>query len=400
MLTSAAGRAHAEQLFGALGARVTEPSRDQKYDSARVKIAHAAFLPSRIWSDTAVWTGITTSRRTLLVSGRVVGGRYRLEAAHTLPALAQLADSRHTINLTRLSDDEYAWDTEVGYALGNVSAAAVGAFVSALLASAEGRAEPDVRADYRATAPLTSAVLGQLFTVDSIRTTILADHSTLATFAVSMNPAGVESRYPSFAKNARRYMETARMHLVLVDRSGGTYFECKAGDGRLLMRVRTLAGTMVPLAGAARPMPDSLTLTGELTMKVRRFTVGFQGYRADFTIIRTPHERAWNLVSRVEPHWVLPAVTQRLFQTPLRRPFQGNGTLFRIGIRDDSTGAQTLLHRRMHLEVQESAILRFVGRLGSIAVSDFAGGAEREQNAWLREIFTAVVADIHNLGEK
>jgi hypothetical protein len=91
-------------------------------------------------------------------------------------------------------------------------------------------------------------------------------------------------------------------------------------------------------------------------------------------------------------------VTERLLKTPLRRPFQGNGTLFRIGVRDDSTGGQSILHRRMHLEVQESTILRVIGKLGSIAASDYAGRVEREQNAWLREVFSALVADVRNLG--
>ena len=390
-------RANAEQLFAALGARVTDPLRDQKYDSARVKIANAAFLPSRVWDDTAVWTGGTSIRRTLFISGRFAGGRYRLEAARGAPPVTQPAESRHVINLTRLASDEYAWDTDVTYGIGSVTAPEIGAFVAALFASGEGRGERDVRADYRAAAPLTSAALGQLFTVDSIRTTHLVDRSTIAAFAVSMRPADVERRYPNFARYLRSYAQTARMHWTLTDRGGGTYVDCAMKDGRIVLRVRTLAGSLVPLTGVARPMPDSLALNGEFTMKVRHFTMGFRAYHAEFTVIRGDHERAWSISTRREPEWVLPLVTERLLQTPLRRPFQGNGSLFRIGVRDDSTGGQSILHRRMHLEVQESTILRFIGRLGSIAMSDYAGRAEREQNEWLQEVFAALVADVRNL---
>ena len=396
---SPASRANAEQFFAALAARVTDPLREQKYDSARLKIANGAFLPSRIWDDTSVWTGITASRRTLFINGRLSDGRYRLEAAHSLLAVAQPGDSRHIINLTNLSSDTYAWDTDVSYAIGSVTAADLAAFVGSLLASTEGRGERDVRADYRAAIPLTATILGQLFAVDSITTTHLPDHSTLATFSVAMTPAGIDTRYPNFARYVRRYAETARMRWTLTDHTGEatTYLDCSVSGGRLILRVRTLAGAMVPLMGVARPMPDSLSLNGELTMKVRRFTVGFHDYHAEFTVIRTAHERTWNIVSRREPKWVLPLVTERLLRTPLRRPFQGSGALFRLGVRDDSTGAQTILHRRMHLEVHESTILRFIGRLGSIAVSDFAGRAEREQNAWLREVFSALASDIRNL---
>ena len=119
--TPRASVARAEQLFASLGARVTEPFRDPKYNAARVKIANAALLPSHVWDDSSVWTATTNSRRTLLISGRFAGGRYRLEAARAVPLPSQPAESRHVINLTRLSDDEYAWDTDVPYAIGTAT---------------------------------------------------------------------------------------------------------------------------------------------------------------------------------------------------------------------------------------------------------------------------------------
>lgn len=383
-------------MFAALGARVTEPLRDQKYDSARVRIASAAFIPSRVWDDTSVWTSSTSSRRTLLVGGRFLNGRYVLDAARSVPAPEQPAESRHVIDLTRLSDDEFAWDTEVPYAIGSITAREVGAFTSALFAGAEGRVERDVRADYRATIGRTSAVLGQLFRLDSIKTTRLPDSSTVAAFAVTMTAVGVEAKYPNFARYMRRYVQTTRMRWSLTDRAGASYFDLVIADGRLTLRVRTRKGNMVPLTGPASQMPDSLTLSGNLTIKVSRFTVGFHDYHADFIVVRNDRERAWSIVSRREPEWTLPFVSEHLLRTPLRRPFQGRGALFRIGVRD-SAGAQTILDRRLHLEVRESMILRFIGRLGAIAVSDYQGLAEREQLAWLREVFDALVADLRSM---
>jgi hypothetical protein len=390
---SSRGAARAEELFAALGARVTEPLRDPKYSAARLKLLNAAMIPSRVWEDTTVWTSATATRRSLQVGGRFADGRYRLDASRTVAFPSQPAESRHVIALTRIADDEFAWDTEVPFSIGTISANQFGEFVGLLFASAEGRDEQAIRADYRGVAPRLSAMLGQLFVVDSIRTTQLPDRSTSATFAVTMNPAGVEQRYPNFASYQRRYLMTARIKWTLSDRAGASYLEGSLIDGRLLLKVRTLDGGVVALSGSPRPIPDSLSLNGELSMKVRRFTVGFHDYHGEFTIVRAAHERAIGLVSRQEPKWRLPLLTESLIRTPLRRPFQGRGALFRIGVRD-SAGGQTILSRRLHLEVKESAILRFIGRLGSTAVADYQGKAEREQHAWLREVFAALVEDI------
>jgi hypothetical protein len=393
----AATRARAVEVFSSLGARVTEPIRDAKYEVARVKIANAAMIPSRVWDDTATWTSGTEARRTLAIGGRFAPPRFRLETGRTVPIPTRAAESRHIINLNKVGSDAYAWDTDVLYAIGSTPAADIAAFTRALFASAEGRDEAAVRVDFNVFAPRTTAAFGQIFSVDSIRTVHYADSSTLATFAVSLHPERVEARLPRFAEILKRYYSTARMRLTVVDHGGATYAEINAADGKLTLRVRTRRGEMVSLVGPARPMPDSLGLVGALTLKVRRFTIGIRDYRPEFTIIRTDHEAAWRFVSRKEPEWVLPLITERLLRTPLRRPFQGSGALWQIGVRD-STGGQTMLQRRLHLEVQESMILRFVGRLGATAVGDYQGLTEREQQLWLREVFEGIVADLAAFG--
>jgi hypothetical protein len=393
----ASTRAGATQVFSSLGARVTDPRRDGKYDTARIKIANAAMIPSRVWDDSSVWTAGSASRRTLLISGRFASPRYRLDAVRFAPTPSQPAESRHVINLTRLTEDAYAWDTEVIYALGTAPSNGIAAFTRSLFAAGEGRAERDVRDDYTAAAPATTAAMGRLFAVDSIRTWAFADSSTQALFAVTLRPDLVEKTLPHFAEYARKYLVTARMSWTLTDKSGANYFELSADNGRILMKVRTKGGRIVSMNSPLEYMPDSLTLNGALTMKVRRFTVGFHDYHAEFNIIRSDHESAWSIVSRREPEWVLPLITERLLRTPLRRPFQGSGSMFRIGVRD-SVGGQTVLLRRLHLEVQESAILRFIGRLGATAVGDYQGNAEKEMNIWLRDVFAAIVADLGAFG--
>ena len=185
----------------------------------------------------------------------------------------------------------------------------------------------------------------------------------------------------------------ARARLSLVDSSGASYFEMGLHRGQLTVRARTAGGRMLALSGPPRVMPDSLTLEADVTVRVSRFTIGVRNYRGDFRFISAPHDRAWEIVSRREPDWVLPLFTEALLHTPLRRPFQGDGAMFRIGVRD-SAGAQSLLYRTLRLEVQESAILRFVARLAAIAMSEYAGDVEKEEMAWLHDLLSAMIADV------
>jgi hypothetical protein len=393
----APSRDRAVEVFSALGARVTDPYRDSKYDTARVKIANAAMIPSKVWDDSSVWTAGSASRRTLQISGRFASPRYRLDAVRFAPMPSLPAESRHIINLTRLSEDGYAWDTDVLYSLGTAPAADIAAFTRALFAAGEARLEGAIRADYRAIAPRTTAALGQLFLVDSIRTFHYADSSTLAVFAVTMRPDMIQPKLPRFAEYVRRYLVTAKTSWTVVDRTGLQFLEFTGSEGHIVLKVRTRRGAIVSMNGPIAPMPDTLMLNGMLTMKVRRFTAGFKNYQPEFTITRNDHEASWTFISRKEPNWVLPMITERLLKSPLRRPFQGSGAMFKIGVRD-SVGGQTVLLRRLHLEVQESAILRFIGRLGATAIGDYQGRSEKEMNIWLNDVFAGIVADLSDLG--
>jgi hypothetical protein len=391
-----AARARAEVAVDALAARTADPLRDPKYDTARIKIAKGALHPSRVWDDTAVWNATHSTSRSLTIGGRFQGGRYRLDAAPAVPHPQLPAESRHVIRLTRLSEDEFAWDTDVAYAVGNVRARDVATMLRLLLTSAEGRDEAALRADYRSTLPRAARVMGQLFRMDSIRTSHLPDSSTLMTLSASVTPGGIEARYPNFARYMARYAQTARMHWRLADAGGATYLDFLWREGRIQIRTRSRESRLVPITGPTRTMPDSLLLHGDMTLKVRVFTAGMRNYRAAFVLTNTPRVTAFTVVSREEPDWILPLITERLLRTPLRRPFQGDGAMFRMGVRD-SAGAQTILLRELHMEVKESAILRFITRLSSVAVDDFAGKAEKEELQWLRELLVGMVLDIRGL---
>ena len=47
--------------------------------------------------------------------------------------------------------------------------------------------------------------------------------------------------------------------------------------------------------------------------------------------------------------------------------------------------------------MQESLILRFINRLAGATLSDWVGKAEREQMAWLDEVFSGIVEDVRTI---
>ena len=80
-------------------------------------------------------------------------------------------------------------------------------------------------------------------------------------------------------------------------------------------------------------------------------------------------------------------------RSPLRRPFQGAGSSFEIGV-TDSAGAQTNLRRETHLEVKESAILRFLSGLVGRVFDDLDAAVEREEAVYIRELVVAFQQDL------
>jgi hypothetical protein len=113
----------------------------------------------------------------------------------------------------------------------------------------------------------------------------------------------------------------------------------------------------------------------------------------DVVIDNEGHDRGYSFVSRHEPNWDLPFITERLIRSPLRRPFEDEGAVFRILVRD-SASAQSTLGRHVHFNVQESAIMRFIGGLASHAMGDLDAKVEADEDRFIRDLFTALQADL------
>jgi hypothetical protein len=309
------------------------------------------------------------------------------------PAPAKPADGRHVTTLSRLSDNQYRWDTAVDFALGNVRASDVSLAISRLLTAGDGRTEREVRAELALAAPRSAAVLGTAFSLDSLHPAVLADGTTTLTVRIGVHSDQLKPKYPALAEFAQKYVDPARYHFVFSDR-GDAFVDISARDRVIMIRLRTQNGHLVPLAGTPRPMPDSLTLTADFTVKVKIFTVGFHELVMDFVNgSRDGQEHSWSFAAHKEPKWNLPLISARLIRAPLRYPFSGDGSLFQIGVREGGGDAPSVLFRQARLPVQESAILKFLNSLSSTAMDDFGVRVEREQNLWFREIFTAMRDD-------
>jgi hypothetical protein len=310
------------------------------------------------------------------------------------PTPARPADARHVTTLSRLAEGEYRWDTTVDFALGSIRPADVASIVSRVLAGGEGRTETELRAELAAASPRGSAALGTLFSLDSLHPIELGDGTTLMTLGASVHSDNLRRRYPALADYAHKYLDPARFHLVLTDRAGTAYFDASQKDRVIVVRVRTQHGRLVPLAGPARPLADSLQLHVDFNVKVKIFHVGFHNLVMDFfSGAHGDDLREWTVTAHREPQWDLPLIGARLLRAPLRRPFAGEGSLFRIGVRSGDGGAPTVLLRHSRLPVQESAILNFLNSLSGTAMDDFGGTVQREEYAWLRELFIGLRDD-------
>ena len=395
--TIPAARSNAEQLFGGISQRFTNVERNAKFRVARGKLGKNALTPSVIFNDTSVWTTVgPDNSRTCAVEGEFGNNRYLFTAKPSTTAANESGDSRHTMILRKLSNDQFDWYTNVEIAAGSIRANDMRNVISALMKSAEGRAASTIREDYRASFPRTTSSLGRLLSLDSLRTTRDADGATTMYLGVRLTPDKIRATMPAFAEYLDKYATESKYKAVVLDKRGVRWIELAGQKNFLTLKLRSIDGHFAPLSGGLRPIPDDLVLDAEFSTKILIFHVGFRKLMGNITVIDGEHERGWFLRFTKEPDWKLPPTVGYLIKTPLRRPFEKDGIMVRIALRD-APGQQSIIARRTSATVQESAILRFINRLSGTAMSDFVGKAETEENRFSAEVFSAMRADARAL---
>lgn len=387
-------RQNAEEFFYSIGSRFTNIQRPPRIIHARTQFGHYALTPSGIYNDTSIWLAVGPD------SSRIFGdeGYFSYDRYIVIPRLSAtppdaLTESREVIRLRKLSSNEYEWFTNVDVALGRIGAKHVADVLAAALEAGEGRSPAAIRADYTTNFPRTTAALGRLFRIDTLRATPDSEGATTYELAIRLTPEILKATMPHYAAYIDKYISKGRYRITLTDKTGARWFDAWAANYYVHFKARSKDGLLAPLEGTVRQMPQALTINIDMAMKILIFTVGWNDMVGEFNVINTPHERGWAMRFAREPEWRLPPAVGRLLKSPLRRPFQGQGIPVRISIRDNP-GSQTLLNRRGTLVVQESGILRFLNRLTGTAVEDFLGPAERQANRFNADAFRALRADI------
>lgn len=392
----AAAVAHVDGVASALEQRFTQVVRAPRYAAARMRIARYAGAPSKLVRDTALWTAMRTTRegaeREQEAFSALTGGRYTFTERARAPLPVRVGDERHLVRLRHLGGDVWGWHTEVDHAAGTIPPEGAGAFFRGWFRSLE-RPPAAIRADYRAAFPRTAAALGRLVTLDSVATRRDAEGATLVTLRMQLRSRQLRETFPHFAAFVARYVEPARYRYRLADGTGAEWWDARAEERVLTVRLRSRDGVLLPLGGGTRPLPDSVTLHVDAFAKLGLFTVGVSGMRGSFVQRRLAGERSWQLRFAEPPQWHLPLVAERLLAGPLRRPFLGGGVQLRLGFRTGPEG-QALLFRHMDLAVEESPIVRWLGALGFTAVSEHEGPADEEENRFVAELFRAVRDDL------
>ena len=134
-------------------------------------------------------------------------------------------------------------------------------------------------------------------------------------------------------------------------------------------------------------------MRADISSKAMMFTIGASNVVADIVPVTTATERGWTIRYRREPEWHFPLAADHLMRDALRRPFSGEGTWTRVVARSEPAG-YTVIVRDFHMEVEESAIVRWLSALGSSAMSDVTARVEQEKDRFFADAVTAFGADL------
>jgi hypothetical protein len=381
----------ADDLFSALALRFGVAYRDQRFEKIRPRMIRHALTPSRLFPDTTIWTSIDGGIRTVSVGGGIDSGRYVLAARDVVARPDAPGMSRHVMHLRRIGDAVHEWDSTDELAIGTARAAEIYSVLEGAMRGLE-RPADSVRADYHLSFPRTTATLARLFTLDTLRTIAEADGSTTITLAVRVDANRLRPSAPRYAAYLDDYLKPLRFEVALTDAAGTTWWTARFRRNLFELRLRSRDGKMQPIEGSADALADSLRLRISFFAKVLFFDVGTSNLIADVIPIRDEGARGWSLRFRREPQWHFPLAVGRLLRAPLRRPFADGGAALEYVIHD-SAGEQTLLARNLHIVVQESAIIRWLGALGATAMGDLSTAADQEKDRFIGDMFRAVGDD-------
>jgi hypothetical protein len=391
--TPQSARAAAADVTAGFARRFTNVERDARFTYARERLGRFALAPSQLLNDTAIWVaGADPRARSLTIDGKHTPAGYRFTARATATEPAAVGDQRHRFELRRLPDNDWHWQTSVEHSIGRFPIDRIGPILNQSIAAST-RGTTAVREDLATIFPRSSAAFGRLVRFDGVTSQPLPDGSHRVVLRSHIDAQQLGATMPAFARYVRKYIGPLQYQFLLATPDGRPAFELRAARDSIAVTARVREQELVPLEGNATALGDTLTVRVIASTRFGLFTVGVKRLDGIMTIARTPRLRAWDFRWTQPPEWRLPFGTTTLLHGSLRRPFEGSGMLVRLGLRTGDAG-QTLSIRDVDLTVRESWIVRWLGKLGGTAFSDFVEQAEIEENRFLAEGLRALGADL------
>lgn len=393
--------ANGATMVEALAARFGPVELAPEVARTRPRLARYSTTPSRLLADRETWTSRGQYDRTLEISGTQRGAAYVLFQQPGAQPPVEPGDARHVMHLEVLGDDEFRWTSLDEVALGPVTVADLDRALTAVFEAAEREDDEALRVAARVAFPRTSASLSRMFALDSLRATRDADGATSVVVAFALRPGHAEQWFPTLGPYARKYWVPLRWRISVRDSSGLHWGDWTKRDSSLVVRFRVKDGSLAPLGAAPRRLGTSFRLTADASAKVGLFRVGVRDLEIQTVRSSTPSALTIGFHFLEEPDWQFPLLVARLLRAPLRRPFEGRGAVMRYGVRTDMREGGTTsstVWRDIDVTVRESAILRFLGRLGGTALGDFREGAEREAERLWGETLSGMARDIETAG--
>lgn len=384
-------------MLEALAARFGPVELAPEVARTRPRLARYSTTPSRLLDDRETWTSRGENDRTLEIAGTRRGASYVLFQQSGAKPPVEPGDARHLMHLQALGDDEFRWTSLDEVAVGPITVSDLDRALTAVFEAAEREDDDALRIAARAAFPRTATSLSRMFALDSLRTTRDADGATSIVVGLGIRPRQAERWFPTLGPYARKYWVPLRWRISVRDSSGLHWGDWTKRDSSIVLRFRVKDGSLAPIGSAPRRLGPSFRLTSDASAKVGPFRVGVQDLEVRTVRSSTPGALAITFHFLEEPDWQLPPLVARLLRAPLRRPFEGSGALMRYGVRTDvreSGETASTVWRDIDATVRESAILRFFGRLGGTALSDFRAGAEREAERLWGETLRGMARDI------
>jgi hypothetical protein len=369
---------------------------DPDFAVLRPKLLRGAFVPSRIYDDAAAWPRRESAARIVELYGSHGPAGYRLAAGAHAPPLQHPGDYAAVLSLTRLGEGEFEWHMHESLAVGEVRVADLAQAAGVLFERASAAAPSDARGVCREALPRAARVLGRLFTLEEARLGTPVDGAAEVTLRARLDPAGLEDRAPRYARFLRRQALTLRFQAVASDQAG-RWWGLEWRDGLAALHLRLRGGSLAPLDGPPRAVPDRLQVRVDLSSRRGLFGAGFEGLEADVELMGGATEKGFVAHFTRVPSWGLPPLAEPLLRRPLRRPFEGQGALLRYAISESSP---TRLIREYRLSVQESWILRWLGGFMGGSVEEFRREAEAEADRFSGEVFWALRDDVMEAAQR